>query len=286
MPKLKIVPVLLLLVVAVILGGSVLFGSDTIALASDSVAGSYQNALVGLTPDLSFDPNAEADPLTNVALRIPLGAQPAAPQNTSDFVPANSRFSTYVVKRGDALSKIAWRYRTTVWSLMQANRIRNINRIFIGQRLVIPGTGYWNWWQWKPAVPPGEPASSDANGAVSGPPVHPAVCNPLVNITSPEVNQTVDPSSVVIMGTANLPAEFDPGSSGFSYYKVEVGQGEKPIVFHVVGSLHYNTVSANVLETWNTSVLPNDTYTLRLYSVSSRGNFPPPCEVRVFINRP
>ena len=33
-------------------------------------------------------------------------------------------------------------------------------------------------------------------------------------------------------------------------------------------------------------VLPNDTYTLRLYSVSSRGNFPPPCEVRVYINRP
>jgi len=45
------------------------------------------------------------------------------------------------VKRGETLSGIAARYKTTVSQLMRINHLRNANRIYAGQRLVIrPGT--------------------------------------------------------------------------------------------------------------------------------------------------
>ncbi len=45
----------------------------------------------------------------------------------------------YVVKAGDTLYSIAARYRTTAWAIAQANGLYDLNHIFIGQRLVIPG---------------------------------------------------------------------------------------------------------------------------------------------------
>jgi LysM repeat protein len=48
---------------------------------------------------------------------------------------------TYVVQPGDTLTRIAARFGTTVQALVQANNIVNPNLIFVGQVLVIPGTG-------------------------------------------------------------------------------------------------------------------------------------------------
>ena len=47
---------------------------------------------------------------------------------------------TYVVRRGDTLSAIAWRHGTTVQAIMNANGLRNSNYIWVGQRLRIPGS--------------------------------------------------------------------------------------------------------------------------------------------------
>ena len=47
--------------------------------------------------------------------------------------------STYTVRRGDTLSAIAVRYRTTVAAIMQANGLGSYT-IYVGQRLTIPGT--------------------------------------------------------------------------------------------------------------------------------------------------
>lgn len=47
----------------------------------------------------------------------------------------------YFVRRGDSLHKIAQRFNTSVQALMLANRLRNPNLIYTGQRLTIPGTG-------------------------------------------------------------------------------------------------------------------------------------------------
>jgi LysM repeat protein len=53
-------------------------------------------------------------------------------------VRAGSSGSTYVVQYGDTLSKIARRYGVNMWVLAQVNHISNINRIYAGQRLLIP----------------------------------------------------------------------------------------------------------------------------------------------------
>lgn len=52
-----------------------------------------------------------------------------------------STAATYVVQRGDSLSKIAEQHNTTVEAIVEANSIRNPNRIYVGQELVIPGSG-------------------------------------------------------------------------------------------------------------------------------------------------
>ena len=43
----------------------------------------------------------------------------------------------YIVTKGDTLGKIAKRYNTTVEKLAKANDIKNINLIYVGQRLII-----------------------------------------------------------------------------------------------------------------------------------------------------
>lgn len=45
---------------------------------------------------------------------------------------------TYVVRRGDTLSAIAWRYGSSVWAIVARNSIANPNLIFPGQALCIP----------------------------------------------------------------------------------------------------------------------------------------------------
>ncbi len=44
----------------------------------------------------------------------------------------------HIVRRGETLSQIAWRYGTTVWAIVRANGLRNPNYIWTGQRLCIP----------------------------------------------------------------------------------------------------------------------------------------------------
>jgi len=48
--------------------------------------------------------------------------------------------TVHVVSRGDTLYSVARRYGTTVNAIVQANGLRNSNWIYVGQRLVIPGT--------------------------------------------------------------------------------------------------------------------------------------------------
>ena len=50
--------------------------------------------------------------------------------------------TTYVVQYGDTLSQIALNYGTTVTAIADANNIRNVNRIYVGQVLHIPTHNY------------------------------------------------------------------------------------------------------------------------------------------------
>lgn len=47
---------------------------------------------------------------------------------------------TYAVKKGDSLSELAGRYGTTVNDIRRLNGLKSAHRIYVGQRLKIPGT--------------------------------------------------------------------------------------------------------------------------------------------------
>jgi len=56
-------------------------------------------------------------------------------------MPVSAQNQTYVVQRGDSLSRIAARFGVTLQSLITANNLINPNLIFTGQVLIIPATG-------------------------------------------------------------------------------------------------------------------------------------------------
>jgi soluble lytic murein transglycosylase-like protein len=59
-------------------------------------------------------------------------------QQTAFAAGPGYRCAWYIVHRGDKLSVIARSNNTTTWQLASVNHIRNVNLIFIGQRLCIP----------------------------------------------------------------------------------------------------------------------------------------------------
>ncbi len=71
----------------------------------------------------------------------------------------------YTIQRGDSLSAIASRYRTTVAALVKANNIKNANLIYPGQKLNIPGQAAAA----KPAAKPApKPAANRSYTVVRG----------------------------------------------------------------------------------------------------------------------
>lgn len=113
--------------------------------------------------------------------------------------------------------------------------------------------------------------------ATEPPVVRPAACpDPNVRLTSPGVNQVVQ-GNVAVRGTANIP--------DFQYYKIEVGPGNDPGQWTVVGQLHSSPVVNGLLETFNGGAYAAGTYTLRLVVVDQTGNYPEPCRVTITVQR-
>jgi len=61
-----------------------------------------------------------------------------APTTTATATPSATSPRSYIVQRGDTLSRIATRNGTTVTALVQVNNLSDAARIFVGQRLIIP----------------------------------------------------------------------------------------------------------------------------------------------------
>lgn len=80
-------------------------------------------------------------------LRLPGDLIEAPVERVLDSIPETQRFAaqvpdrTHRVARGETLSGIAARYRTSVAKLMAANGLRDARRIRIGQTLRLPGAG-------------------------------------------------------------------------------------------------------------------------------------------------
>jgi len=82
----------------------------------------------------------------NFKLRLPPGTREGFLTNVAeikDLTPGRGLIR-YRVKRGDILGKIAREYYTTVYAIKRDNEIKNINRISVGQILIIrPGRKYF-----------------------------------------------------------------------------------------------------------------------------------------------
>lgn len=88
------------------------------------------------------------------------------------------------------------------------------------------------------------------------------VLGPTAEITAPSAG-TLLSGSVTVKGTASGP--------GFEHYVVEYGAGAAPSSWHPVGATQYTSVQNGVLGTWDTSGLPDGTYTLRLTVTGTGG---------------
>jgi hypothetical protein len=83
-----------------------------------------------------------------------------------------------------------------------------------------------------------------------------------VELTYPSGDQAVD-GVVPILGSATTPY--------FDRYAVQYGQGDAPSAWQFIGPSRTQPVRAGVLDTWDTSALPDGRYTLVLALVDSRG---------------
>jgi len=118
----------------------------------------------------------------------PSTSQPSAKKAASSKAPAAKKAAVisgdaYVVKSGDALSKIAARHGVKTKELMAANNIKDANRIRIGQKLVIPGASA------KAAAPAKKdaaaPAAEKAPAAEIAPLPAPVVAAPAPMLKAP-----------------------------------------------------------------------------------------------------
>jgi LysM repeat protein len=157
----------------------------------------------------------------------------------------------YVVQRGDTVSALALRYGTTVWAIVSANDLPNANRIYVGQRLYIPCRGL--------------PLPSQ-----------PSDC---AHITSPQHGSTVS-GKVTVRGTANV--------ANFWYYKFEYRKDDGQEHWITYDGLKYTPVVSGVLGEWDLSALqlPAGWYWFRVVIVDRTGNYPPPCEMRLYVGDP
>jgi LysM repeat protein len=207
----------------------------------------------------------------------------------------------YIVQSGDTLTGIAYRYGVSVSAIAHANNLLNPNRIYIGQRLIIPsgsvdppapptpGTyyivqrgdtlariamryGVSMWWIVQAnnitnpnVIYPGQqfyiPATAPDTGWVKPGCEH---------LTWPREGAQLS-GRVDARGTANL--------TNFGYYKLEYRKGGLDEWHYVTGA--NKPVHNGALGAWDTRTVSDGRYIFRLVIVDRMGNYPPPCEITV-----
>jgi membrane-bound lytic murein transglycosylase D len=94
----------------------------------------------GVWSNTNFVPKGYSLRVPSAALDRPLGEALAAMPNGTRYASQGGGSSTYVVRKGDTLSKIASRHGLSTQRLASLNGIRRYNNIRVGQRLKLPGT--------------------------------------------------------------------------------------------------------------------------------------------------
>ena len=113
-------------------------------------------------------------------------------------IKATSSDGTYVVKSGDALSKIAKAHGVKMADLMAANNITDANKIRIGQKLKIPSASSSSSSPAKPAEPAqdAKPAEQPAPAVESIPEAAPAVADSFTAPSDP-LDYTTNPGDTI-----------------------------------------------------------------------------------------
>lgn len=104
-----------------------------------------------------MDANGISNPnhiYTGQQLCMPGGYQPPEPPHPKPPPPGDGCHEYVIVRHGDTLAKIAWRYGTTVWYMQQINGIYNPNYIYVGQVLKTPGQCDEPYYPPQPPKPP------------------------------------------------------------------------------------------------------------------------------------
>jgi len=103
----------------------------------DEALGLDKGTLSALNPSLRH----RATPKRAFDLRVPVGVESTVAEQVAalpEYRPPQPLYVTHRVRRGETLSGIASRYRTSVRAIMRTNNLRSANRIWPGQRLRIP----------------------------------------------------------------------------------------------------------------------------------------------------
>lgn len=103
-----------------------------------STLGIEASELIFLNSELRQD----ATPNYEYELKVPPGYQEKVLitiNSLPNWIPPESTFGWHVVRRGETLSQIAARYRTSIASIARLNGLKNTRFIYPGQRLKIPG---------------------------------------------------------------------------------------------------------------------------------------------------
>ena len=116
--------------------------------------------------------------------------------------------ATYVVKRGDTLGTIAYRFHTTVVALMKANPlIGNPNRIYPGQVIKLPVTP-------EPPTPPGPPSFTRVQVPLIAMSTNgPLGCGDTVVMVTRNVSATIAPLTAAVQQLLSIHDRFY-GQSG------------------------------------------------------------------------
>jgi membrane-bound lytic murein transglycosylase D len=112
-----------------------------VSLASLAKSLSLNEAdLTSLNPELRY----KSTPENEYSLRVPegYGAKTASTiSSVAKYVPPEATYVTHYVRRGETVSGIADRYRTSISAIARMNNLRGNYLIRQGQRLKVPGRG-------------------------------------------------------------------------------------------------------------------------------------------------
>ena len=210
----------------------------------------------------------------------------------------------YVIQYGDTLSGIAYRHGVSINSVVQANNLVNPNRIYAGQRLVIPCAS-----STTPASPTGGTyytvrkgdtlaqialrfrarlwsivaANNIANPNViyTGQRLYIPAASSSAGWIKPGCEHLTWPregarlSGVIqAWGTAKIDNQW--------YYKLEYRKDGLDDWHYITGA--EAVVQNGPLGAWDTRTVSDGGYTFRLVAVDWTGNYPPPCEIAVRVN--